>query len=92
MGIPVRRVVAGAYALRHYTHVERYTKDLDLFLVREDVPQALELLSRAGYLELEAQVRVLQRTGQSASQIKSLAAGKMGMGTTQVGDLIAGKI
>jgi biopolymer transport protein TolQ len=29
---------------------------------------------RAGYLELEAQVRVLQRSGQSASQIKSLAA------------------
>ncbi|MGD1146432.1 MAG: MotA/TolQ/ExbB proton channel family protein [Thermoanaerobaculaceae bacterium] len=29
---------------------------------------------RAGYLELEAQVRVLQRTGQAAGQIKSLAA------------------
>jgi biopolymer transport protein TolQ len=29
---------------------------------------------RAGYLELEAQVRVLQRSGQPASQIKSLAA------------------
>jgi biopolymer transport protein TolQ len=29
---------------------------------------------RAGYLELEAQVRVLQRSGQSAGQIKSLAA------------------
>ncbi len=28
----------------------------------------------------------------AAGQIKSLAAGKMGMGTTQVGDLIAGKI
>jgi biopolymer transport protein TolQ len=29
---------------------------------------------RAGYLELEAQVRVLQRTGQAGGQIKSLAA------------------
>ena len=29
---------------------------------------------RAGYLELEAQVRVLGRTGQSGGQIKSLAA------------------
>ncbi len=29
---------------------------------------------RAGYLELEAQVRVLQRAGQSGGQIKSLAA------------------
>ena len=29
---------------------------------------------RAGYLELEAQVRVLQRAGQAAGQIKSLAA------------------
>ncbi len=39
------------------------------------VPEApLAGMFRAGYLELEAQVRVLQRTGQESAQIKSLAA------------------
>jgi hypothetical protein len=46
-GVPY--VVAGAYALRHHTGIERYTKDLDLFLVRSLVPRALALLARAGY-------------------------------------------
>lgn len=45
----VRYVVAGAYALRHYTGIERYTKDVDLFLFRSDVPKALRVLKRAGY-------------------------------------------
>jgi len=42
-------VVAGAYALRYYTGIERYTKDLDLFLARRFVPRALLVLARAGY-------------------------------------------
>ncbi|MGV8040980.1 MAG: MotA/TolQ/ExbB proton channel family protein [Thermoanaerobaculaceae bacterium] len=39
------------------------------------VPEApLAGMFKAGYLELEAQARVLQRSGQAAGQIKSLAA------------------
>lgn len=49
-------VVAGAYALRHYTGIERYTKDLDLFLLRSSVPRALGVLAQAGY-----QTRVVAR-------------------------------
>jgi biopolymer transport protein TolQ len=39
---------------------------------RPDAP--LAGMFKAGYLELEAQIRVLQRVGQDAGQIKSLAA------------------
>ncbi len=46
-GIPY--VVAGAYALRHYTGIGRYTKDLDLFALRSDVPKALAVLGQDGY-------------------------------------------
>jgi hypothetical protein len=45
----VRYVVAGAYALRHYTGVTRFTKDLDLFLIPGDVPRALEVLRLGGF-------------------------------------------
>ncbi|HEY1889858.1 MAG TPA: hypothetical protein VGG63_05595 [Steroidobacteraceae bacterium] len=37
-------VVGGAYALNHYTGIERHTKDFDIFVRREhygDVTQAL---------------------------------------------------
>jgi hypothetical protein len=42
-------VVAGAYALHLYTGIYRDTKDLDLFLKREDVDRALESLSGVGF-------------------------------------------
>jgi hypothetical protein len=42
-------VVAGAYALHLYTGIYRDTKDLDLFLPREHVDRALEILSAAGF-------------------------------------------
>jgi hypothetical protein len=42
-------VVAGAYALHVYTGIYRDTKDLDLFLKRQDVPRALDELSRVGF-------------------------------------------
>jgi hypothetical protein len=42
-------VVAGAYALHLYTGIYRDTKDLDLFLKREDVDQALDSLSQVGF-------------------------------------------
>ena len=45
----VRYVVAGAYALRHYTGVVRFTKDLDLFLVPDDVARALDVLRQGGF-------------------------------------------
>lgn len=42
-------MVGGAYALAHYSAIERHTRDLDLFLHKRDVPNALELMSAAGY-------------------------------------------
>lgn len=44
----VRYCVAGAYALAAHAGIIRHTKDLDLFLRREDVPQATEALKKAG--------------------------------------------
>jgi hypothetical protein len=46
-GIPF--LVGGAYALNHYTGIDRGTKDLDLFLRRADVGRAIDLFNSAGY-------------------------------------------
>lgn len=45
----VRFLVGGAYSLEHYTGVERDSKDLDLFLRRDDFPVAAAALAAAGY-------------------------------------------
>jgi hypothetical protein len=42
-------LVAGAYALRHHTGISRQTKDLDLFVKRDDIGRALDALQRAGF-------------------------------------------
>lgn len=42
-------LVAGAYALRHHTGVERQTKDLDLFVKRDDIERVLATLGSAGF-------------------------------------------
>lgn len=42
-------MVGGAYALKTHTGIWRDTKDLDLFLRKEDVQVALETLAGAGY-------------------------------------------
>lgn len=42
-------VVAGSYATHHYTSIWRDTKDMDIFLVPEDAPQALEVLAAVGF-------------------------------------------
>jgi len=42
-------MVGGAYAMRTHAGLWRDTKDLDLFLRKDRVAKALELLSRAGY-------------------------------------------
>ncbi|MBI2864663.1 MAG: nucleotidyltransferase [Chloroflexi bacterium] len=42
-------VVAGAYAMYQYTGIWRFTKDLDLFLVPNNVQRAMDLLKHAGY-------------------------------------------
>jgi len=42
-------MVGGAYAMRTHAGLWRDTKDLDLFLRKENVGPALELLARAGY-------------------------------------------
>lgn len=46
--------VSGAFALHQHTGISRFTKDLDLFLTKEDVEPALELLSQHNY---ECEVR-----------------------------------
>ena len=45
-GTGLRYVVAGAYALAYHAGIVRHTKDLDLFMRRQDVPLALEALER----------------------------------------------
>jgi hypothetical protein len=42
-------MVGGAYALKTHTGIWRDTKDLDLFLRKQDVQKALKALSQAGY-------------------------------------------
>ena len=42
-------LVGGAYALAHYTGIERFTKDLDVFIRREDVDRFLDQLGGAGF-------------------------------------------
>lgn len=46
-GVPY--VVGGAFAVHHYTGVWRYTRDLDVFLLPEDVGRALDILGGAGF-------------------------------------------
>jgi hypothetical protein len=46
-GIPF--MVGGAFALRHYTDIERWTKDFDLFVRPEDYERLQDVLTRAGY-------------------------------------------
>jgi hypothetical protein len=41
-------LVGGAYALRHYTGIERDTKDFDIFVRREDYDSVMAVLSAAG--------------------------------------------
>jgi len=45
--VPV--LVGGAYALAHYTGIERRTKDFDLFLRRGDFDRAAQALDARGY-------------------------------------------
>ena len=42
-------LVGGTYAYCHYTQISRPTKDLDLFVLREDRDRALEALSALGW-------------------------------------------
>lgn len=45
----VRYCVAGAYALAAHAGIIRHTKDLDVFLRRQDMEQALAAFERAGF-------------------------------------------
>ncbi|MBX3073097.1 nucleotidyltransferase [Candidatus Obscuribacterales bacterium] len=46
-GIPY--LVGGAYALAQYSGIERHTKDLDLFVLKEDAEDVLRLFAKEGY-------------------------------------------
>jgi hypothetical protein len=48
-GAGIHYVVAGAVALGHYTGIWRFTKDLDLFLLRSELDAALAALAARGY-------------------------------------------
>jgi hypothetical protein len=41
-------LLGGAYALTHYTGVERHTKDLDIFIHRRDYDRAMQTLASLG--------------------------------------------
>ena len=45
----VRYLVGGAYALAHHAGIVRHTKDLDLFIARDDFARAAATLRGAGY-------------------------------------------
>ncbi|MFL5414924.1 MAG: nucleotidyltransferase [Myxococcales bacterium] len=45
----IEPMVGGAYALRAHTGIWRDTKDLDLFVRKDQIEQALDVLARAGY-------------------------------------------
>lgn len=45
-GVPY--LVGGAYALGHYTGIERHTKDFDVFVHRRDLERALDVLGETG--------------------------------------------
>lgn len=45
-GVPF--LVGGAYALARYTRIERFTKDLDIFVTERDVGRALDVLAGIG--------------------------------------------
>jgi hypothetical protein len=45
----IEPMVGGAYALRAHTGIWRDTKDLDLFVRKDQIKQALDVLARAGY-------------------------------------------
>jgi hypothetical protein len=42
-------IVGGAYAFAYYTGIVRHTKDLDIFVTREEAPLVLSAFDRAGY-------------------------------------------
>jgi hypothetical protein len=42
-------LVGGAFAQEYFTGISRDTKDLDLFMLEEDVERACDVLERAGY-------------------------------------------
>jgi hypothetical protein len=46
-GIPF--LVGGAFAFEHYTQIERYTKDIDIFLRKQDLEQTLEFYRARGF-------------------------------------------
>jgi hypothetical protein len=46
-GVPV--LVGGAFAFTHFTGIQRPTRDFDIFLRREHVERALEVLADAGF-------------------------------------------
>ena len=47
----IQYVIGGAFALHHYSGVWRNTNDLDVYMERKFVPQAIDVLSREGFFD-----------------------------------------
>lgn len=48
-GHKVRFLIGGTYAVKHYTGIDRPTKDIDIFVKAGDFPKILKLIKDAGY-------------------------------------------
>jgi len=48
-GAHIRFLVSGAFAVEKYTGIRRRTKDLDIFLCKEDIHRTLQAFAKAGY-------------------------------------------
>src|ERR1051325_1776799 len=46
-GIPF--LVGGAFAFSHYAHVQRDTKDIDIFVKPDDCPRVLDAFAQMGF-------------------------------------------
>jgi hypothetical protein len=86
-GVPF--LVGGAYAMFHYTGVVRYTKDLDLFLRREDEARAREVLSAAGWSTHVHEPLWLSKAQHGATQVDLIYSS--GNGLAVVDDVWLGR-
>jgi hypothetical protein len=82
-GIPF--LLGGAFALSHYSHIPRDTKDIDVFVRPDDCPRVLEAFERLGYdteLPFEHWLGKIRRNGHLMDVIFS-----SGNGVARVDDL-----
>lgn len=77
-GVPF--LLGGAYALAHYTGIERHTKDLDVFVRPGDARRTLDVLARAGYRTDLTFPHWLGKAHRGADLIDVIFSGSNGVG------------